>query len=122
MTTAEQIGELQAKELVNKLELDKASSDAPKQIEVLLPYDAADGHDAKTDTSFAQNMFKGIWKVLEPYFKDGKAASPSETLTASTTKDDWRSRGIRFVKSRTNQIGACRTSRRGQGRFAPCPP
>ena len=90
MTTAEQIGELQAKELVNKLELDKASSDAPKQIEVLLPYDAADGHDAKTDTSFAQNMFKGIWKVLEPYFKDGKAASPSETLTASTTKDDWR--------------------------------
>lgn len=73
MTTAEQIGELQAKELVNKLELDKASSDAPKQIEVLLPYDAADGHDAKTDTSFAQNMFKGIWKVLEPYFKDGQS-------------------------------------------------
>ena len=39
MTAAEQIGELQAKELVNKLELDKASSDAPKQIEVLLRFD-----------------------------------------------------------------------------------
>ena len=102
MTTAEQIGERQAKELVNKLELDKASSDAPKQIEVLLPYDAADGHDAKTDTSFAQNMFKGIWKVLEPYFKDGKAASPSETLTASTTKDDWRS--VAFDSSKAEQI------------------
>lgn len=102
MTTAEQIGELQAKELVNKLELDKASSDAPKQIEVLLPYDAADGHDAKTDTSFAQNMFKGIWKALEPYFKDGKAASPSEMLTASTTKDDWRS--VAFDSSKAEQI------------------
>ena len=105
MTTAEQIGELQAKELVNKLELDKASSDAPKQIEVLLPYDAADGHDAKTDTSFAQNMFKGIWKVLEPYFKDGKAASPSETLTASTTKDDWRS--VAFDSSKPNKSNRC---------------
>ena len=65
-------------------------------------YDAADGHDAKTDTSFAQNMFKGIWKVLEPYFKDGKAASPSETLTASTTKDDWRS--VAFDSSKAEQI------------------
>ena len=52
--------------------------------------------------SFAQNMFKGIWKVLEPYFKDGKAASPSETLTASTTKDDWRS--VAFDSSKAEQI------------------
>lgn len=47
-------------------------------------------------------MFKGIWKVLEPYFKDGKAASPSETLTASTTKDDWRS--VAFDSSKAEQI------------------
>ena len=38
MTTAEQIGQLQAKQLVSKLELDKTSSDNPKHIEVLLPY------------------------------------------------------------------------------------
>ena len=36
MTTAEQIGQLQAKQLVSKLELDKTSSDNPKHIEVLL--------------------------------------------------------------------------------------
>ena len=47
-------------------------------------------------------MFKGIWKVLEPYFKDGKAASPSETLTVSTTKDDWRS--VAFDSSKAEQI------------------
>ena len=74
----------------------------PSKSRYYSPYDAADGHDAKTDTSFAQNMFKGIWKVLEPYFKDGKAASPSETLTASTTKDDWRS--VAFDSSKAEQI------------------
>ena len=76
MTTAEQIGELQAKELVNKLRVRQGTSDAPKQIEVLLPYDAADGHDAKTDTSSPRTCSKASGKLLEPYFK-GRQSSIS---------------------------------------------
>ena len=89
MTTAEQIGQLQAKQLVSKLELDKTSADNPKHIEVLLPYDAADESGSTADATFAQGVFKGIWSVLGPYFKDGKAVSPSGTLTSSSTESDW---------------------------------
>lgn len=60
MTTAEQIGQLQAKQLVSKLELDKTSSDNPKHIEVLLPYDAANESGSTADATFAQGVFKGI--------------------------------------------------------------
>ncbi|MDP0699511.1 hypothetical protein, partial [Klebsiella pneumoniae] len=37
LSTASRIGELQAKTLVQKLALDRATSDDPKYIEVLLP-------------------------------------------------------------------------------------
>ncbi len=88
MITAEQIGELQAQKLVEKLKLDTTSSDNPKYLEVLLPYDK-DGDD-DTDSNFAQSVFAGIWKILGPYFQEGKAISPSETLTSSSTNDDWK--------------------------------
>lgn len=89
-STAEQIGNLQAKQLVNKLALDKASSDNPKSIEVLLPYSDAGATDMDSD-AFAQDVFRGIWKVLQPYFAEGKAYSPSGLLDANSTNDDWRS-------------------------------
>ena len=99
MTTAEQIGQLQAKQLVSKLELDKTSSDNPKHIEVLLPYDAANESGSTADATFAQGVFKGIWSVLGPYFKDGKAVSPSGTLTSSSTESDWVSVAFDAAKS-----------------------
>ncbi|NMM94316.1 hypothetical protein [Bifidobacterium oedipodis] len=99
---ARAIGTLQAEKIVAKLELDKASKDNPKSIEVLLPYDsdssddsAADSDD-NTDTAtpdtaiFAQEAFQGIWQVLGPYFKSGVAVSPSGTLDASSDADDWQ--------------------------------
>lgn len=95
--SAGQVGRLQAQELVSKLELDKTSSTTPKRIEMLLPYDSGN-----IDTSFAQNVFKGAWKVLEPYFKDGRAISPSGTLTTSTTEDDWES--VAFEASKDEHV------------------
>ena len=98
---ARAIGALQAEKIVAKLELDKASKDNPKSIEVLLPYDSdsSDGttadSDAKSGTTtsdtaaFAQEAFRGIWQVLGPYFKSGVAVSPSGTLDASSDADDW---------------------------------
>lgn len=106
MTSAEQVGKLQAQELVSKLELDKASSITPKRIEILLPYDGDD-----VDTSFAQNVFKGAWKVLGPYFKDGRAISPSGTLTASTTEDDWES--VAFEASKDEHVKSTLAKRLG---------
>lgn len=100
MTTAEQVGQLQAKQLVSKLELDKTSSDNPKHIEVLLPYDAADESGSTADATFAQDVFKGIWSVLGPYFKEGKAVSPSGTLTSSSTESDWAS--VAFDAAKAN--------------------
>ena len=102
MATAEQIGKLQAQELVSKLELDKTSPNAPKQIEVMLPYDETDEHGDKEDTDFAQHVFKGIWQILGPYFKAGKAVSPSGTLTASTDESDWQS--VAFESAKAEQV------------------
>ncbi|KAA8820598.1 hypothetical protein CSQ85_02120 [Bifidobacterium rousetti] len=61
---------------------------------------ASDGSGESTDTSqsaqdtqddaFAREAFAGMWKVLQPYFNQGKAYSPSGLLTKSTTDDDWR--------------------------------
>ena len=111
MATAEQIGKLQARELVSKLELDKTSSNAPKQIEVLLPYDETDEHGDEEDTYFAQHVFKGIWQILGPYFKDGKAVSPSGTLTASTDESDWRS--VAFESAKAEQVKSTLAGRLG---------
>ena len=103
MSNARSIGELQATKLASKLELDKASKENPARIEVLLPRMPPDGEAASAqieeeedepttvpDTdSFPSQAFAGIWQVLGPYFKDGRAVSPSGLLTEETTEKDW---------------------------------
>ncbi|MBT1161604.1 hypothetical protein JS541_07105 [Bifidobacterium sp. SO1] len=121
MSTAEQIGRIQALKLVSKLDLDKVSKDNPKTIEVLLPYTTRSAQSSKTvggvlkipsssqdedDTQeptddsavFAKAAFKGLWSVLRPYFKQGRAISASGLLTADTTVDDWRDVSFACVK------------------------
>ena len=83
MSSAAMIGEIQAKNLVTKLQLDSASSARPRVIEVLLPESKSNG--------FNRQFFSGIWSVLKPYFVNGKAVSASGTLTSSTTVADWKS-------------------------------
>ncbi len=85
MSDAASIGAIQAQKVVEKLNLDSTSTDNPKAIEVLLPYDSEDG----SDTTFAQEAFAGMWEVLAPYFQEGTAVSPSGLLDADTTVDDW---------------------------------
>ena len=103
MSNARSIGELQATKLASKLELDKASKENPARIEVLLPRMPPDDEAANAqieeeedepttvpDTdSFPSQAFAGIWQVLGPYFKDGRAVSPSGLLTEETTEKDW---------------------------------
>lgn len=99
MSTAEQIGSIQARLLVNKLQLDKVSRDNPKSVEVLLPRTAA-GDDDQDD--FAAKAFSGIWKVLGPYVAAGKVVSPSGSLNAETTAKDWQDSA--FVASKPQQV------------------
>lgn len=106
MSTAETIGATQAMKLVGKLQLAKASRDNPKSIEIMLPYDSE-----SADTSFAQEAFAGAWSVLEPYFKDHRAVSPSGALSADTTAGDWRS--VAFDARKTQQVQAVFESRLG---------
>lgn len=90
MSTAKQIGIIQAQQMVSKLALDSVTADNPKTIEILLPYDATDKEgNTVSDSSFAQNAFAGIWKVLGPYITTGKVVSSSGSLTTSTTAQDW---------------------------------
>lgn len=99
MSTAEQIGAIQAQLLASKLQLDKISSDNPKSIEIMLPVtgsrhsgDDDDGNAATAaDSAFAKAAFKGIWQVLQPYVVSGKVISPSGSFNAATTQDDWES-------------------------------
>ena len=69
MSTARSIGEIQAKQLVSKLQLDSASATNPKTIEVFLPVGSAKDEDQSVSMAFAKEAFKGIWNVLGPYFK-----------------------------------------------------
>ena len=103
MSNARSIGELQATKLASKLELDKASKENPARIEVLLPRMPVGEEAAHIQTdeeedepitdpdtdSFPSLAFAGIWQVLGPYFKDGRAVSPSGLLTEETTEKDW---------------------------------
>ncbi|WP_033514692.1 hypothetical protein [Bifidobacterium pullorum] len=122
MSDAERIGTIQAQNMVDKLNLDATSVDNPKSIEVLLPFDATtdgqsddgDSSDEATQTDqpsdeFAAAAFRGVWTVLAPYFKDGRAVCPSGKLTAETTADDWRS--VAFDASDENGIRAELTAR-----------
>lgn len=96
MSTPEEIGALQAQQLASKLALDKATSNHPKDIEVLLPINPKDDNGegdedetGGTDMQFAKKAFTGIWGVLGPYFKEGKAVSPSGLITKDTNENSW---------------------------------
>ena len=96
-STAEQIGRTEAQKLVTKLDLAKASEDNPKAIEVLIPYTPTASEDSDEtgvsparDDAFSREAFASMWKVLQPYFTQGKAYSPSGLLSKTTTDDDWR--------------------------------
>ncbi|MBT1165087.1 substrate-binding domain-containing protein [Bifidobacterium felsineum] len=88
---ARTIGHLQAEKLAAKLELDKASKDNPKHIEVMLPYTISDEDGTSGDSTFAQEAFRGIWQVLGSYYEKGVIESPSGTLTSDSTENDWMS-------------------------------
>ncbi len=81
MSSAHQIGILQARQLVSKLKLNSSTSKNPVSIEILLP--------SSSTTAFARDAFSGIWSVLGPYFRSGKAYSPSGLVDASTKSSDW---------------------------------
>ncbi len=89
LCSAREIGRLQARQLVSKLQLDSASRYNPKYIEILLPYDA-DADYPQLDEAFAREAFNGVWEVIGPYFRSGVVLSPSMRTTASTTVQDWR--------------------------------
>ena len=78
---------------------------------MLLPYDAADESGSTADATFAQGVFKGIWSVLGPYFKDGKAVSPSGTLTSSSTESDWIS--VTFDSAKSERVKSTLAERLG---------
>lgn len=93
LSTAKRIGAIQATRLVEKLRLDTTSKDNPKAIEILLPYSSSTDKDTvekADDAAFAKEAFAGAWSILQPYFKQGKAYSPSGLLTAGTTDQQWR--------------------------------
>ena len=110
MTTAEQIGRLQAQELVSKLAVAKATTENPKAIEVILPSDTTDEQDSEdvnaADATFAQDAFKGIWSVLGPYFRRGLLTSPSGLLNAKSTQSSWPSLTIPVAGSSQGDAGA----------------
>lgn len=98
---ARKIGRIQATELVRKLELDKASRQNPRRVEILLPIQAEDADDsaragdqtrsARNHGNFPAEAFAGIWEVLGPYFKDGRAVTPSGLLGMGSGPQDWPS-------------------------------
>ena len=116
-STAERIGEAQAKALVEKLALYRATSNNPKSIEVLLPCNQnhfssknensensentkssedekdtknnKDSNDEYNTDEFAHHAFIGIWRILQPYFSEGTLVSPSGKLNAKVTDQDW---------------------------------
>ena len=101
MSSAEQIGRIQAQELVSKLALAKAGEKNPKSIEVLLPYTPSQDDDSNDDASaesaistddasFLAEAFAGIWSILGPYYRSGAVISPSGKLGESSTSKSWR--------------------------------
>lgn len=76
------IGRLQALGIVNKLHLASTVENQPQAVEVLIPYN---------DESFAQQAFEGVWEILGPFFRSGRAYSPSGRLGATSTADSWKS-------------------------------
>lgn len=88
LATAQDIGKAQAQQLVSKLRLPSATADNPKHVEIILPVPST---NSEQSMSFAQSLFAGMWQVLEPYYKSGVVISPSDTVQADSTADDWQS-------------------------------
>ncbi|WEV58256.1 hypothetical protein OZX67_05300 [Bifidobacterium sp. ESL0728] len=102
MSTPRQIGALQAEQLVSKLALEKTTNMHPKSVEVMIPIGEDGDSTAGNTDAFAEEAFAGIWDVLQPYFKDGRAVSPSKKLTATTTDKDWES--VSFKATKTAEV------------------
>ncbi|MDF7640890.1 hypothetical protein PT279_04710 [Bifidobacterium sp. ESL0784] len=102
MSTPRQIGALQAQQLVSKLALEKTTKMHPKSVEVMIPVGEEEDSTTATTDAFAQEAFAGIWDVLQPYFKDGRAVSPSKKLTSTTTSKDWES--VCFKATKTAEV------------------
>ncbi|WP_164515841.1 substrate-binding domain-containing protein [Bifidobacterium dolichotidis] len=103
-TNAQNIGAMQARQLINKLALDKTTKDNPKYIEVLLPISKDASHaDEQSDAEalFAKQAFQGMWDELQPYFVSGKLRSSSGLLNVETSSNDWRSVAIDASKDDT---------------------
>lgn len=116
---AEQIGRMQAQQLVNKLELDKTSRDNPKRIEIMLPFDGEASHPSD-EQRFARDAFKGAWSVLGTYFRSGVVVSPSLRLSAASTEDDWHD--VAFQARKTDDVVAeikARLHTNAKGAFTP---
>ena len=68
-----------------------SSDDASRTDAVQSEGTAGDDDDARMSAAFAASLFKGVWSVLQPYFEDGKAFSPSGLIDADSTDGDWSS-------------------------------
>lgn len=123
MSTAREIGIIQAKQLVSKLELNATSAENPKHIEVMIPVSSSTLDDSDASTSadsdakaagdvFAKEAFSGIWSVLQSYYRDGRVTSPSHTLTASSTDASWNN--VTFDASKDNSVQTTLATRLGK--------
>lgn len=115
MSSVQQMAQVQAKQLVSKLELDKTSTENPKQIEIMLPSDSANSSkssDTTTSSSIDQTAFAAMWEVLGPYFRNGTVVSPSALLDKNSTADSWKS--VTFDASNEDSIKKELTNRLGK--------
>lgn len=109
MSSVEQMAQVQAKQLVNKLELDSTSKENPKQIEIMLP---SSSNASNAADEFDKAAFSAIWDVLGPYFRSGAVESPSGLLDGNSTADSWKS--VSFQASDENSIKKELTQRLGK--------
>jgi ABC-type xylose transport system substrate-binding protein len=111
MASVAQMAQVQAKQLVSKLELDKTSKENPKQIEVLLPSGSSTTDTADVDT-FNKTAFSAIWEVLGPYFRSGAVESPSGLLDKNSSADSWKL--LKFNASNEDSVKKELTARLGK--------
>ncbi|MCI1636822.1 MAG: hypothetical protein LKI30_01775 [Bifidobacterium crudilactis] len=111
MASVAQMAQVQAKQLVSKLELDKTSKENPKQIEVLLPSGSSTTNTTDVDT-FNKTAFSAIWEVLGPYFRSGAVESPSGLLDKNSSADSWKL--LKFNASNEDSVKKELTARLGK--------
>lgn len=103
MSDAKQIGRQQAKQLVSKLALSRATKQNPRSIEIMLPNNNSD--------AFAKEAFAGIWEVLRPYFASGAAVCPSGLLNEKSDANSWQA--VTFKANDQNAVEKELTHRLG---------